>query len=197
MIDGDDHSSPDPRFLGLYEGVVAANDDPLRVGRVRVVIPGVIDEPSAWAPPLGASGGGAAGRGSFVVPKVGADVAVFFKQGDPDQPRYLAGPWGAPAGAPETPEGVRGEADPAKVHQVGAIQTDRWELVLDDRQGSSTVRIRDLLHPETVVELDGESHGVRVSGAAAVLIESVGVVNVRGLQIILNGRVVRDSGEPI
>ena len=48
--------------------------------------------------------GGSKDRGLFAVPEEGAEVGVFFKQGDLDAPYYLAGHWGKPGGESEVPE---------------------------------------------------------------------------------------------
>jgi len=38
---------------------------------------------------------------------------------------------------------------------------------------------------------------VRIAGTVAVLIESTGAVTINGLQVMINNRVVRDTGDPI
>ncbi|HEU4405503.1 MAG TPA: phage baseplate assembly protein V, partial [Polyangiaceae bacterium] len=77
----DDLSKHDTRLLGLYIGYVTDRDDPERLGRVRLCIPGVLEPHSAWAWPLGTGGGGSKDCGFFAVPEVGAEVGVLFNQG--------------------------------------------------------------------------------------------------------------------
>ena len=86
----DDIHTHDSRLLGMYVGYVTKRDDEEQLGRVRVCIPGVLEPESAWAWPLGTSGGGSKDRGFFAVPEEGAEVAVFFNQGNVDAPYYLA-----------------------------------------------------------------------------------------------------------
>ena len=45
-------------------------------------VPGILEPHSGWAWPLGTCGGGMRDRGFFAVPEVGAEVAVFFNQGE-------------------------------------------------------------------------------------------------------------------
>ena len=90
----DDIHTHDSRLLGMYVGYVTKRDDEEQLGRVRVCIPGVLEPESAWAWPLGTSGGGSKDRGFFAVPEEGAEVAVFFNQGNVDAPYYLAAHWG-------------------------------------------------------------------------------------------------------
>ncbi len=103
----DDIRLHDTRLLGLYVGFVTKRDDPEQLGRVKVCVPGVLEPESAWAWPLGTAGGGSKNRGLFAVPEAGAEVAVFFNQGDVDAPYYLAAHWGKPGGESEVPEEAR------------------------------------------------------------------------------------------
>lgn len=80
----DDIHTHDSRLLGMYVGYVTKRDDEAQLGSVRVCIPGVLEPESAWAWPLGTSGGGSKDRGFFAVPEEGAEVAVFFNQGNVD-----------------------------------------------------------------------------------------------------------------
>lgn len=183
-------------FGALYEGLVIDNVDPALIGRVRVTVPGIL-EPSGWVMPLGAPGGGSDASGFWFVPRIGSNIAVMFVHGDIDHPRYLAGPWASPqATGTEVPSFLRA-LTPAEAVQVAVIQTRRWEIIFDDRPGHEALRIKDLEFDEDVLEIDGVNHGVTLSGSAAVVIRSSGVVNVEALQILLNGRVVRECEDPI
>lgn len=183
-------------LTALYEGVVTDNVDPAKLGRVRIRVPGLLEPQSGWALPIGCGGGaGGAGQGYYMVPKIGANVMVQFKHGDADHPRFLIGPPGQANGESEIPQFARA-LSPAEAVLVRGIQSDRWELVFDDRPGKETLRIKDLAFGDTV-ELDGVNHGVLIRGSAAVVIQSTGVVNIEALQIVLNGRIVRDTSEEI
>src|SRR6185503_13488238 len=87
----DDFDAPDQRLLGLHVGHVVDRADPLKLGRVRIRIPGLIQAASAWAFPLGTLGGGSDRRGFFAVPEDGAEVGVLFQEGDVERPYYLSG----------------------------------------------------------------------------------------------------------
>ena len=64
----DDIHTHDSRLLGMYVGYVTKRDDDEQLGRVRVCIPGVLEPESAWAWPLGTSGGGSKDRASSRCP---------------------------------------------------------------------------------------------------------------------------------
>lgn len=183
-------------LISIYDGVVYDNLDPMVIGRIRVTIPGLIEPYSAWALPVGFPGAGP-GRGLWQPPPVGANVSVMFKEGDPDHPRYFCGPWGAPEGEqPDSPDFVH-DLSPSEAVQVAGLQTRRWDIVADDRPGHESLVIRDRLVGQNQIEIDGVAQTVTVSGTVAVQIQSTGVVKIDALQIILNGRVVLPSGNPI
>lgn len=120
-------------LVGLFVGYVRENEDPERLGRVRVEIPGLIEPMSAWAPPIGGAGGSAK-RGVHDVPAVGATVAVFFHAGDEECPYYLGG-W---PGRGEQLSALSGKSASAAV-AVHAWESDRHEVAAED-SGSLTVR---------------------------------------------------------
>ena len=192
----------------VYDGVVTNRVDELRCGRVQVRIPGLINEPGVWAWPIGNPGGGSGGRGLFWVPEVGADVAVFFKQGDPERPRYLGGMWGLPDGEQEIPEAARGLSK-EDTPEVKALDFKYFEIVVDEREhaeegdGLPSLRIRDKRPQEgadpnqDVIEYDGEKRGWIISSTVGTLIKSAGAINIEALQVRINKRIVRDTGDPI
>jgi uncharacterized protein involved in type VI secretion and phage assembly len=186
----------DRTFFGVYEGYVYDNADPLKLGRVRVVVPGILHPYSDWLMPAGQPGAGSDARGLWFIPAIGSNVLVLFKAGDPDRGRYLAGPWGAPDGATESPTFVRDLSAEDAPHVAG-LQTSRWEIVIDDRDGNSNLLIRDRRFPDNAIGISGETQTVEISGTVGVQIKSSGIVNIQALQVVINGRIVLPSGKPI
>ena len=151
-----DLDAPVPPIPGLQAGTVLDNTDPLGLGRVRVTIPGLMDEGSGWALPLGTVGGGERGRGFFSVPSVGSEVAVLFEKGDPDNPYYLSGHWGAPGGVRDVPQAVR-EAPTAQAPQIHAFETGAFELTFNDSDQTMGLRHKN---SNARVEINDRSHSM-------------------------------------
>lgn len=211
-----DQENPDgtARYFGLYTGTVVARDDPRKLGRVRIRIPGLVDTQSAWAWPLAQPGAGGPRLGFKIVPKLNADVGVLFLQGDVDHPYYFAGNWGAPTDDDlEVPGGGKsvpvedvidavGEAlTPEEAPDVHVLETDSWIVAFDERpsvegrtQGSLFFR-----HKRTGdhIEYDATLQGWLIRASATVDIRAKGVVNIEGAQVQINGRVVRNGLDPI
>lgn len=91
-------SQSDTRFTGFYRGKVVNNQDPMKSGRVQVLVyPMFADLPETqydllpWAvPAFSLSFGASSQAGTFTVPSVGSEVWVFFENGDYQTPVYFA-----------------------------------------------------------------------------------------------------------
>jgi hypothetical protein len=196
----------DIRYKYLQIGVVVARNDPMGLARVRVRIPGLIEVQSGWCFPLGAPGGGTAQRGMKFVPRMGAEVGILFKGGDPDCPYYMPAQWGAPGGVAETP--ITGEnyptssapLDPSEMPEdVDVIETERYEITIDNRPTHETLRFKDKINGD-MIEMDGTKAtgpGITIYGTAAVYLKSDGIVVIDSLSCEINGRAVADGSQPI
>jgi phage protein D/phage baseplate assembly protein gpV len=75
---------------GVVIGKVSDNNDPEKLGRVRLMLPWLSDDyVSAWARTVQAGAG--KDRGTLIVPEVGDEVLVVFEQGDLSRPYVLGG----------------------------------------------------------------------------------------------------------
>ena len=128
------------RYPYLYEGEVTRRDDPDGLGRVKVLIPGIVEpETPNWAWPMGSPGGGSAQRGTFEPPAIGATVMVQFKLGELDYPYYLIGPWGEPGGTSDVPTDAEVEGE----NRQNAVTEDaEWTVQRDSRSGENKVLVR-------------------------------------------------------
>lgn len=73
-----------PRFYGVYRGVVKDNNDPLGKLRIKVQVPQVLaDAVTEWSWPVNQLGS------IPVAPSIGQGVWVMFEGGDPSYPVWL------------------------------------------------------------------------------------------------------------
>lgn len=186
----DDIEEGVPRILGLEVGYVVDRDDPEALGRVRVCIPGVVEPFSAWALPLGTSGGGSKNRGLFNVPELGAEVGVFFKRGNVESPYYMTAHWGKPGGQSEVPEEAQGKVD----NRVFSTETFAFEF--DETAGSRKAKLSCRTTGD-FIEINAEDNTMTLSATTALNVNVVGAVNITALQVTINGRPVRPIPDPI
>ncbi len=180
------------KLTGLYAGIISDRKDPEGLGRVRVQIPGIIDE-SAWCLPKGS---GAGQWGSNIVPPIGADVYIQFVNGNIDRPVYEAGWPGKPDGEAETfPE----FEDP----DVAVFGIGPFRLVIDNREDQETAvakMVRDVNGTEeSMIEftLEKATNSLKVFVQTAMLLEAGGLINIDANQVQIRERVVLPINRPI
>ncbi len=180
----DDEMREGRRLSFFYVGVVVDREDPENLGRVRVRIPGVMEPFSPWALPLGTGGGGSANRGLFTVPDVGAEVGVFFNQGDPKAPHYLTGNWGKPGGESEVPPQARNTYDNT------VLATADFRVEVNQTEGERVLRLSNVRTGD-VVELNADRNSILIAGTTSVQIQAVGEIALDASVITIGGRAVR------
>ncbi len=215
------------RRYGKHRGTVADNQDPHRLGRLKLRIPSVLgDQASDWALPC-LPFGGSANVGFFAVPEVDAAVWVEFEEGDIHRPIWTGTFWQQGADVPaeaakqdpttrliRTPSGHVLQFDDADGEEQFRLRHPSEAEVLIDRNGSitltdagdNTVRL-DASGTTVVVEdangnvLHMSSSGVTVEDANGNKIEMAAAgIKVEGQMVTLQGSVVNlggSGGEPV
>lgn len=118
------------RYHGKFRGRVTDNRDPMRLGRLRVLVPAVLFETDVWAMPCVPYAGPDVGW--FVLPPVGASVWVEFEGGDLDDPIWTGCFWSGDQSPPE------GGANP----EVRVLKTEKVTVRIDDTRGEITIETR-------------------------------------------------------
>ena len=187
----DDIGAQDTKLHGMYVGHVTDRKDPEQLGRVRVCIPGLIEPHGPWAWPLGTSGGGFKDTGFFAVPEMGAEVAVFFNQGDVDAPYYLSAHWGKPDGESEVPEEARLESPDNRV-----IATPTFRVEFNESKDAKKLKLTNRKTGDYLL-FDGEDNSITLQGTTAITIKAVGAISLEATNITIGGRLVRPVKDAI
>ena len=175
-------------LIGLYAGMVLDNNDPEHLARVRVTIPGVMDD-SPWALPRGA---GSAQWGGNDVPPNGADVYVMFVNGNAERPVYEPA-WHMPG--EQFPE----HSSP-DVHVWGR---GPFRLVLEDSNVQHVMRLKAVLtignNEEDVawLEFNADTQSIQLYADCAVGVEAGAIVNIDAPSVQVRGRKVMPTPKPI
>src|SRR5690606_12340768 len=132
-------------------------------------------------------GGGSKDRGIFAVPEEGAEVAVFFNQGDVDAPYYLSAHWGKPGGESEVPEEAQKDPPDNRV-----IATPTFRIELDESEGSRKLKLTNKKTGDHLL-FDAEENTVTLEGTTAVTIRAVGAISLEATLDNIAGLVVLPS----
>ncbi len=163
------------RFYGKYRGVVLANADPNREGRLIVQVTDVAGlGPATWAKPCVPFAGKQ--MGFFALPQIGAGVWIEFEGGDPNHPIW-SGCWYHNAG--EVP--ALAYATPPPLGNV-VLQTQAQSVfMMSDRPGPAGGIL------------------LKTTTGAFIAINDVGITisNGKGAMITLTGAAIQIQGTPV
>jgi uncharacterized protein involved in type VI secretion and phage assembly len=139
------------RFYGKYRGFVVDNDDPKRLGRLRLRVPSVLGPSvvTGWALPC-VPYGGDVNQGFLCIPERGAGVWVEFEEGDLEFPIWVGTFWSEPGGKSELPKPTN--ADGAEQESVQSPPTRK---IIRTRRGHP-VQFEDADGEERIIICDGE-----------------------------------------
>jgi len=186
----DDSDPRDTRIHGMLVGVVIDRADPLKLGRIRVKVPGWFDEGTAWAKPL-TVGGGTRNTGLFFVPEVGAEVALWFNQGDPDEPYYQPAHWGLPEGQSEVPsEAFPDGAGDSPEPDNRVIAVPGWRIEIDATPDQRKLRITNQKTGDNIT-LDQERNSILIQATTSLQLRAEGEIDLDAPMITIGGRPVK------
>lgn len=115
-------------FYGKYRGVVTDNNDPNKLGRLKVKVQDVLgDRESGWALPAMPYAGN--GVGLYLIPPVNAFVWIEFEHGTPDYPIWTGCFWDGKDQLPGSPAGP----------DIKVLKTDSATITLNDTQGQTSL----------------------------------------------------------
>ncbi len=164
-----------PRITGPVAAIVTNNQDPEKLGRVKVKFPCWGDAvESAWARMVTPMAGGA--YGMFLLPEVNDEVLVVFAQGDPRCPYVMGMLWNGQSKPPETNKDGKNHLRTIKSrsgHSITFNDEPGKELVeiisssghlvrLSDEGGKEKIELMDKSQSNTVV-LDSVKNSITIT----------------------------------
>ncbi len=171
------------RYYGKYRGTVVDNQDPAKLGRLKLKVPSVLgsDVVTGWATPC-APYGGASGQGFLFIPEVGAGVWTEFEEGDLEFPIWVGTFWSQPGGGSEMPRPNQG-GNGAEENGVQdpptrkIIKTVKGHTIqFEDKDGEEQVILSEATNGH-LITLDKD--GIRISDGAngnSILLDKNGVL---------------------
>ena len=173
-------------WTGLVVGVVSNNDDPEKLGRVRVKFPTLsADDESAWAR-ISTPGGGKQ-RGLQWLPEVDDEVLVGFELEDHTRPVVLGGLWNRTDGPPQ-PDAASGGS---VTKRLLASRKDS-RLVFDDDAPSVELSLGG---SPCLVHLEGSESSLK--GDQKLTLTATQIEIKATSKLTLSGATVEISGTPI
>lgn len=170
-------AGPSGQVHGVVTGVVTNNQDPEKLGRVRLRFPWLSSsEESAWARVASPMAG--RDRGLWTLPEVDDEVLVAFERGDPRFPYVLGALWSSKAPPPETNED--------KKNDVRVLRSrSGHEVRLDDADGEESIRIVDASGRNSIV-ISTKDDSITLQAEGDVLVRSAGgtlVLEGKGIEL--------------
>ncbi len=154
LVDLHTPQAPNYRIAGVAIGIVTNNQDPDRLGRVKVKFPWLSDEDeSAWARMVTPMAGKE--RGLYFLPEVDDEVLVAFEHGDLRSPYVLGALWNGKDLPPVTNDDGK--------NNIRAIASRSGHVIrLNDEDGKEKIEIIDKSGKNSLV-FDTASHTIRLS----------------------------------
>lgn len=179
-----DLQSEEFSYGGIYRAIVLDNNDPSKLGRVKVNVYGIYDGIAStslpWAVPMQPIGAGAgAGFGVFAVPEVDSLVFVMFEGGDVNQPIVIG----------SAPDGVHGlPSERISNYPSRRVLRTKAGIVVYIDDVDISIRVT---HP-TGKYIEINSSGSVTASVDDVNIEASGDVNIEASgDVVIKGSMVR------
>lgn len=167
LVDASDAAAlPTHQWVGVVPALVTNNNDPEKVGRVKLKYPWLDDQlESNWARVVGVGAGN--GRGIYDLPEVNDEVLVAFEYGDFNRPYVIGGLWNKKDKPPE--DVVQGGKVEKRI-----IKTREGHIIrLTDDAAGQKIEIIDCKNGTTIT-LDANAKKLEIKNQGGINIETQG-----------------------
>lgn len=161
---------------GVVIAKVTQVRDPDGLGRIQVSYPWLSAEEERWVPVSTPMAGG--GRGAFFMPEIDDEVLLAFDHGDTDHPYVIGFLWNPRQQPPSSDERQR-MIRSTNGHTIRFVDS----TPMNGNQGALIIE-------------DGHGNVITMSNGR-VVIKAKGKLEISGLEVTLQNRLVRPIGGPI
>jgi uncharacterized protein involved in type VI secretion and phage assembly len=181
---GLEHESRAGKIYGVVIGIVTNNQDPDKLGRVKMRFPWLDDQDeSNWARIATTMAGN--NRGTFFLPEVDDEVLVAFDHGNVQRPYVIGALWnGVDAPVRDNADGknnqrvIRSRAghefilnDEDGKEQVEIKTKAGHQFLLDDTSGSEKIAIKDK-SGDNKIEIDTAQNSIAISAKTKITLKA-------------------------
>ncbi|HEY0346194.1 MAG TPA: VgrG-related protein [Solirubrobacteraceae bacterium] len=184
--------TPQPRSDygdSLVIGVVTNNDDPEKMGRVRVKFPDLDETQEGWWARV-ASVSATGGRGLMMMPLVDDEVIVGFEHGDPRRPFVLGSLWSGTAKPDKLAAEGGGKPDGSfnlRSDKKVAIGSGGDMAISSEAKMNVKATSDFALQADGKLAIKGNGSEISITGAAgSVVIKQDGSITIKGTQITVD-----------
>ncbi len=158
------------RFYGKYRGKVSDTEDPLKLGRLKAIVPEVLgEEATGWAVPCVPYAGD--NMGFYSIPEADTGVWIEFEAGDVSRPIW-SGCWWSDGQLPKNEQGAAA-SPPLKIWRTKAglllaFDDDAQTITVSDQNGTNLLTI------------DAQGGQLKLLAATKVIVEAPQIELVEG-----------------
>jgi len=162
------------RIFGVAIGIVTGNNDPDKLGRVKVKYPWLGDEVESYWARLVAPGAGN-NYGVVWLPQMGDEVLVAFEHGDISYPLVLGGLWN---GKDKVPFDYGEDLDAGKVTMCGFVSRSGHKVLFNESKDEASIELMTSAGNVTVV-LDDKNKKLIVDTGGDISFAAQGNVEIK------------------
>jgi uncharacterized protein involved in type VI secretion and phage assembly len=173
------------KTYGVVVGIVTNNQDPDKMGRVRVKFPWLSDDHESWWARIATPMAGGK-RGIYFLPEVNDEVLVAFEHGDVRFPYVVGALWNGKDAPPTTNDNGQNNIREIKSRSGHIIRLDdtsgNEKVEILDRTGNNSLTIKTSDNSITLTcngRMKLEAMGIDISSRADVNIEAQTTMSVK------------------